>query len=153
MEDEQITSLEIVHLTEKFIKAVKDSDMKTVSEIADDHLKIECRHFAGSFIEDFDKDGMNKIHILSRVFETMPHVYLGQDKARVVYERKSHFHLQNSDFQNGFIRETYSYKKFENIWKLTYIKTEIRRFSGYQVKESLFGLMECLILKVVRRNG
>jgi hypothetical protein len=152
MEYDEAESLEIIRLTEKFIEAIKDSDKKAVEEIAAADLKIEFKTLAGGFIEDFDKNEPAKIHIIIRTSEDVPQIRMRQNEAQVFYERNSHCHFAESDFQNGFIRQVYSYKKTENNWRLTYLKTEVRRFSGYNLKHSFLGLMECLIIKVMRRK-
>ncbi|HEY8560231.1 MAG TPA: hypothetical protein VIL74_07630 [Pyrinomonadaceae bacterium] len=151
MEDEELIEREIVRTTEKFIEAVRDSNAQVVSQLAAD-LKYKFKTPWNVTVEDFGADRTRKPNILVRSLETAPYVYVKPNKARVVYERKSHFHLLNSDFQNGFMRDTYSYEKVDNNWKLVHLKTEVRRFSGYELKNSLLGLLECLFHKAMKRK-
>ena len=140
---------EILQLTEKFVEAVENSDEEAASQLVGGEMKIEFKTPAGSYIEDFDKNRLIKKPILIKPSEAK-HIYIKQSEAQVVYEMNGDFHFVESGYYRGIIRQTYSYKKFENNWKLNYLKTEIRRFSGYQLKESLLGLLKCLIRKTVK---
>jgi hypothetical protein len=143
---------EILQLIEKFVGAVKNSDKETAAQIADDKMKIEFKTVSGSYIRDFDKNNLNETSILLKPSEVSPYVSIRPNQAQIIYERKSHCHFAESDFQNGFLRQAYSFKQSENHWKLSCVKTEVRRFSRYNLKESLLGLLECLFIKVMKRK-
>lgn len=141
---------ELLRLTGNFFVAVKDSDKETAERIAGNKMKIEYQTLDGGFVQDFDKDNLDKIPLIINPSEISPHIHFRQHEARLVYERYSHLHLPKSDFQNGFVRQTYLYKKSENDWKLNRLKTETRRFSRYDLKSSALGFLECMHLKTLK---
>ncbi len=150
MEREEIKSREIVRLTERFIEAVLALDRETARQIAAEDLKLEFQTVSGGAIENFDENKLEQTFILQKLRERDLRTYINQRRARVVYEEKIHCHLAGSDFQHAFMRQTYFYQSFENEWKLVFLKTEVRRFSGYNLKESLFNLLDCLAGKISR---
>ena len=152
MEADEVTSGEIIRLTESFAAAVKDADKDSLRRIAADDLKIEFKLLGDGQIRDFDENKLEEISFLRLVSDAAPQVLISRTEARLMYEVNSHCHLQDSDFQNGFIRQTYFYRFCENDWKLHYLKTEVRRFSGYNLKESLFGAIECLFVKATKNR-
>lgn len=147
---EEIKSREIVRLTERFSKAVLALDRETVRQIVAKDLKLEFQIVSGGAIEDFDENKLEQTFILQKLPARDLRTYINQRRAKVIYEEKIDCHLAGSDFQHAFMRQTYFYKLFENEWKLVFLKTEVRRFSGYNLKGSLFNLLDCLAGKITR---
>lgn len=139
---------EILQLTEEFVEAVRNLDKETASRLVSDEMKLDYRSIKGG-IQGFDKNNLDKIPILAESSDASPQIHISRNEAQVIYERGTYGKFRGSDCRRQFIRQTYLYKKVENSWKLYNLKTEWRKFSGYQIKQSLSNLIEHLIGKVV----
>lgn len=153
MEDDKVKSLELVQLTERFVKALEKSDKETVAQIVSNKLKLKAKIVGNSSIHYFDKNNLEEIFISSYIFETLPYFYLYRNRAKIVYEKNTWWNIKETAFQRGFIRHSFFYKKFKNTWKLYYLKQEYNRFSRYNLKDSLDGLFTWIMVKTGKVNG
>lgn len=152
MEDEKVKA-ELIRLTKNFVEAVNGRDKETAAQIADRRLKHEFRMFGSSSTLDFDSDNLKAVDAYDFLLETEPYLYPGRRRARVVYEINTDWHMMGTKFQSGFIRQSFFYEKTPDGWKLIYLKSEFRRFSGYNLKKSFDGLSVRLSLIGQKTNG